>query len=440
VTDASIRPLLRAGPFRRLLVAQAISSLGDWVGTVAFIAAAYELTGSPTAVGGVLVLRLLPPIVAAPLGGVMADRFDRRAMMIWANLAMAALIAGVPFVELAGLYVIAFVSESFALLFLPARDATVPDLVSPTALPAANGLIMGSSYGAIPVAAALFSGLRLLSDKLPGWLPGQAFAAAHPLAIPFFFDALTFLVAAALVAGLPAGRGRTQGPLHIFEGVTEAFRYARRAPGVRGLAAGVGVAMFGGGVLFALGIAYVRDTLGGGDTEFGFLVAIWGLGMALGLGLVQLLVKRGEAYVFQIAVAMCGAILIAMAFLPFTWLALVVSLFFGMSFSVAIMLAVTLIQRVTSEEMRGRLLGGAHMLFRVALAAGAIGMGGGVSAFGTLRFRLFGIGFRFDRNQIGLLLGGGIILLGALAAGAVVRARPPEELTSRGGPRGPRRG
>ncbi len=421
---SGVRPLLRRGSFRRLLIGQGISALGDWVGTVALIAAAFELTGSPTAVGGVLVLRLIPPIFAAPLGGVLADRFDRRLMMVSTNLGMAALIAAVPFVNLAGLYIIALVSESLALLFLPARDATVPDLVPPESLPSANGLIMGSSYGAIPFAAALFSGLRLISGNVPSWVPGSGLLETHPLAVPFFFDAATFVFSAIMIAGIPTTRRRIEGPLQIFEGVTEAFRYARRTPVVRALAIGVGVAMFGGGVLFALGIAYVRETLGGGDVEFGFLVALWGLGMAVGVGTVHLLVKRGEAYVFQLAVAACGGILLAMAFLPFTWLALIAALGFGMSFSVAVMLAVTLLQRFAEERMRGRLLGGAHMLFRVSLALGAIGVGGAVGSFAGLTVGLGVARIRFDGNQVGLLLGGGLILLGALAAGGVVRARP----------------
>jgi MFS family permease len=417
-----IRSLLRRGPFRRLLVGQAISSVGDWVGTVAFIAAAFDLTGSATAVGGVLVLRLLPPVLAAPLGGMLADRFERRRLMVIANVGMGLLIILVPFVNLALLYVLAFVSESLALVFLPARDATIPDLVPRPALATANGLIIGSSYGSIPVAAALFSGLRLLSGNLPGWFPLRGLFADYPLAFPFFFDALTFFVAAGLIAGLPRGRERIEGLPGVFEGLGDALRFARRTPAVRGLATGVGVAMFGGGVLFSLGIAYVRDTLGGGDVEFGFLVALWGLGMATGIGLAQLLVRRGEAYVFQSAVAVCGGVLLTMAFLPFTWLALVSALVFGMAFSVAVLLAITLVQRIADEEMRGRLIGGAHMLFRVSLALGALGVGGIVSGLSPVSFRVGAVGVRFDENQLGLVIGGALIVAGAVASRSVVEA------------------
>src|SRR2546422_330833 len=98
---------------------------------------------------------------AAPVGGVVADRLDRRAIMVTCDLSRALLIAAVPFVPLWALYLIAFVHESISLFFLPARDATVPSLVPQGTLEEANGLVLASSYGSIPIAAALFGGLRL---------------------------------------------------------------------------------------------------------------------------------------------------------------------------------------------------------------------------------------------------------------------------------------
>src|SRR5438874_9029389 len=122
--------VLRTGGFRRLLIGQSVSSLGDWVATFAFIVAAYELSHqNQTAVAIVLVLRLVPPMFAAPVGGVVADRLPRRGIMVTCDVFRAALIALVPFVNLPLLYVIAFVHECISLFFLPARDATVPALV-----------------------------------------------------------------------------------------------------------------------------------------------------------------------------------------------------------------------------------------------------------------------------------------------------------------------
>jgi len=184
---------------------------------------------------------------------------------------------------------------------------------------------------------------------------------------------------------------------------------------------GMGVSMLGGGVMFAVGIAYVRETLGGGDVEFGYLVALWGVGMAAGLGALRVLVRRGEVAAFRAAVAACGGVLILMGLAPFTWLAFAAAVVFGLAFAVAVMLAMTLVQRL-DEDLRGRLVGAAHMLFRVALAVGALGIGGLASGIEAVELG----GLRLDGNQVGLALGGVLILLGATAAGPVTsRADPP---------------
>src|SRR5439155_2685345 len=111
------RAAVRSTGFRRLLIGQGVSSLGDWVATLAFISTAFLLThGNQPAVAAVLVLRLVPPIFAAPVGGVVADRLHRRTIMVTCDLARAGLIAVVPFVIIGLLYAIAFIHESISLL------------------------------------------------------------------------------------------------------------------------------------------------------------------------------------------------------------------------------------------------------------------------------------------------------------------------------------
>src|SRR5207248_7089200 len=127
----TFRSVLRSHGFARLLTGQAVFSLGGWVATFAFIGASYQLSHhNATAVGVVLVLRLVPPIFAAPVGGVVADRLYRRTIMVTCDLTRAGLIALVPFFgQLWLLYLVAFVHECISLFFLPARDASVPLLV-----------------------------------------------------------------------------------------------------------------------------------------------------------------------------------------------------------------------------------------------------------------------------------------------------------------------
>jgi len=419
----TLRSLVGLPPFRRLLIGQAISALGDWVGTVAFIAAALALTGSPFAVGVVLVIRLVPPLFAAPIGGVLSDRLDRRRLMVACNLVQAGLIATVPFGGIVWLYAIAFVHECVALLFLPARDALIPSLVPPAGLPGANGLVMASSYGTIPFAFALFSGLRMVATHTPDWVPIAGVLRDHPLAAPFFVDAATFVVSAALIAGLPRGGPRAaparEGGMRWAAGAFDGFRLARRDPALGSLGMGVAVAMFGGGALFAVGLAYVHDTLGSGDVEFGYLASLWGLGAAIGLLTVRRFVHRGEGAVFRAAVALCGAVLILMALAPVLWLAFVAAVGFGLGFSVAVMVAMSLAQSLVRDEERGRLFGAVHLLFRLGLALGALGIGGLASLVGDVG----AFGVELDGNQVGLIVGGALILSAAIASREVRRVR-----------------
>jgi dTMP kinase len=414
--EGGFGPVLRSKAFRRLLIAQSVSSLGDWVATFAFMAAVFDVTGgNQTAVAGVLVARLVPPMFAAPVGGVIADRLPRRLVMVSADVSRAALIALAPFVGLALLYVIAFVHECISLFFLPARDAAVPELVPRRSLAEANGLILASSYGSLPVAAALFGALRLAVQGMPTAIPFAHLFRAHPYAFAFFFDSATFAFSASMLARLSLKHRPEKAELELFEGVVEGVRYVVRDQALRSLALGLVMSMFGGGVLFAVGLAYIHDTLGGSDVQFGWLAALWGAGMGIGLLVVRVLVKRGEDKVFLAAVATCGGILIVMGFLPFLFLAFGVAVLFGMAFSIAIVLALTAAQEIAEDRIRGRVMGGVQMLFRVGLGAGALGIGGLAHGVGRVR-----LGFlKLDGNQVGMIVGGILILLGAAAASGV---------------------
>ncbi len=427
------RAALRERGFRRLFAGQAVSSLGDWVATLAFIAAAFAVSGgNQAAVAVVLVLRLVPPIFAAPVGGVVADRLPRRTIMVSCDLARAALIAVVPFAGLGLLYTLAFVHECLSLFFLPARDASVPLLAPAGSLEEANGLILASSYGAIPIAAALFGLLRVAASHIPSAVPFAPLFRRHPTAFAFFFDSATFVFSAAMIAGLPLRRERRPTERPFRADLAEGIRCIADHPGLRSLAYGLVVAMFGGGVLFAVGIGYVKETLGASDAAFGWLSSLWGLGMGLGLLLVRRVVTKGRARVFVAAVAACGAVLIVMALVPVLWLAFVIAVGFGAAFSVTIVVALTLAQEATSDEVRGRVMGAVQMLFRVGLGLGALGIG----AIARAASHGKPIG-PLDGNQIGMLAGGAVIVLGALAATGAIRPAAWPVATSPGDPPAP---
>jgi dTMP kinase len=344
-----------------------------------------------------------------------ADRLDRRAIMVTCDLSRALLIAAVPFVPLWALYLIAFVHESISLFFLPARDATVPSLVPQGTLEEANGLVLASSYGCIPIAAALFGGLRLAAQHIPSGIPFGTLFSHHPTSFAFFFDSATFVFSASMIARLTLDQVRTKGDIELFHDVVEGIRFVMSHTGLRSLAYGLVVSMFGGGVLFAVGLGYIRDTLGGSEPAFGWLAALWGLGMGIGLLVVRMAVKeRGRPATFLAAVTACGGVLVFMAFVPVLWLAFVAAVVFGTVFAIAIVVALAMAQELAEDRIRGRVMGGVQMLFRVGLGAGAVGIGALAHSIHRLHIIV-----TLDGNQVGLFAGGVLIFLGAVAASGV---------------------
>lgn len=414
--------------FRLLFWGQSISALGDWVGTLAFIVAARELApGQPAAVVGVLILRLVPTFFATPIGGVLSDRLDRQRIMIWSDVIRFGVILLTPFAagtpampRLWALYVFAFVHECFSLIFLPARDASLPNIVGAKHLEPANALVMGSSFAGIPLSGPAFALLAIAATHYPGFLPGDRILR-EPYAFAFAFDALTFLVSALFIMKLRLPPTHHEGDEiePFWHSMRDGASYIRRSKTHLGLAYAVSLGMLGGGVLFALGIGYVRETLHGNSAAFGWLMGIFGAGMVAGFVVSQLKPGRGVTWMIRGSLVAMGGVLIFMAVVPELWIAYLMALVFGTSFSVSLILAMSLVQANTPDEKRGRVMGFVHMLVRGALVFGGIASGvvGQVFKKGV---RLPLIDYHADRYQIAL------IVAGALIAGGVVGVRKVE--------------
>ncbi len=135
VGDAGVRAALAVPAFRRLWYSLSLSSLGDWLGLLATTAMAAALTSDSSAeanyaVAGVFILRLVPALIFAPIAGVIADRLDRRMTMIVTDIGRAGLFVSIPIVgTMWWLLVATFLIEVLSLFWIPAKEATVPNLV-----------------------------------------------------------------------------------------------------------------------------------------------------------------------------------------------------------------------------------------------------------------------------------------------------------------------
>jgi MFS family permease len=356
---------------RTLLVGQAVSSLGDWMGTIALMALVLELTGSATAVGGVLVLRLVPTVAAGPLAARLVRRWSRRRIMLAMDAVRLPAALLLPWVtELWWIYAWALVLELAGMVFLPARDASIPDLHEPDGdLALANGLVLGSSYGMIPVGAGAFALVAALAGG-----DGSVGAAR----VVFAADAATFLVSFLAIARLPeigaarpASDGQDNGD---GDDPPVRFRDSLRLPLVRRLAPVAGVVAAGLGALFSLGVVWVRDVLGASDTQFGLLVACFGVG-AGGSLLVLRRVERRDLATIRVLLGAQGLVVATMSLAPAIGFALLGAVAFGGLAALVLAMAMELLQREVDDRDRLLAFAAFHVVVRGGLAVAAVGAG-----------------------------------------------------------------
>ncbi len=405
------RAVLRLTPFRKLYTALVLSSFGDWLGFLATTALATQLVdsfeGKAYATGGVLVFRLLPAVLFGPLAGAFADRWDRRWTMVISDLLRFSLFLSIPLVgsvassshSLLYLLVASFFIETVSLFWIPAKEASVPNIVGPERLEGANQLTLIATYGSAPVAAAVFALLSLVSRALGS---GFEYFRTGPVDLALYVNAATFLFAAITVYRLeiPGGHHGRRDPdaevPTIVASLREGLRFMGDTPLARGLLVGMLGALAAGGAIIALGKLFAESVLAGGDAAYGLLFGSMFLGIALGVALgPRALGDLSRRRMFGPAIVGAGASLTFMALVPNLFLATVATVLVGAFAGVAYVVGITMLGLEVDDEMRGRMFGLVQSLMRIDLLlvtattpfiAGRIGVRegpGGVSVNGV---------------------------------------------------------
>jgi predicted MFS family arabinose efflux permease len=406
--------LWRGRRYRALLVGQGVSALGDWMGTFAFMALVLHESGSPTAVGGILALRLFPATIGGPLAARTASRWDRRRTMVCMDIVRAVMIASVPFIRaLWWIYLLAFLVEVASLVFLPARDASIPDLVDADLLPLANGLVLGSSYGTIPLGAGAFAAVA----ALPGaTLLGRAFA------LVFWIDAATFLVSAAAIASITGlGRASPRSPdvdAKVDEESDVRFRDAFAIPLVRAVMPATAAIALGLGALFSLGIVFVREVLHASDAQFGVLIALFGVGAVAGLGALQAVSDRDQLVATRLGATVLGAVVVVFSLAPTITLAYLGAGAFGAAVSWTLASGMGVLQSSLDGRLRVVAFAAFHAVIRSGLAFAAIAAGVAGELVGRVRWPIVGT---LAPARLILLCSGLLVLVSA------ARVRVPSE-------------
>jgi MFS family permease len=369
-----VRPYLhllrRNRAFSRLFSAQLISFAGDWFSTVAILGLALELTGSATVASLLLVIQTGAFAIASPLAGVLADRLDRRRLMVWADLARVPVAASFLLVRDPNTLWVAFTATALlsfgAAVFEPTSSASLPNLVDDEDLPAANVLI-GSAWGTMLAVGAAIGGLV---------------AATFGRDVAFIVNAASFGGSALLVVGIhrPFSRhGHAGAPAHemphaglrgIGESIAVVLRFAR---GNRTLAAlllskttfGVGT-----GVIVMLAV-FGRDVFGAGDAGIGLLFAARGMGALLGPFLARSVVGLTDR---GLLVGIAGAFVAwaigysLMPLAPLLWIAALCVFFAHLGGGSQWMLSSYGLQRASPDAIRGRVFSFDYGLVTITIA------------------------------------------------------------------------
>jgi MFS family permease len=350
--------LLRRHDFRRLYLAVAASELGDSLHYIALMWFAFDVGGA----GGVIAVRLadsVPAFLFGLHGGLAADRFSRKRLMVSADLVRAVVLVPVAVAGLAGdlplwgLVVASFVLESATSFFAPAYGAIIPTLVDRANVQRANALVQSTTQAL----------------SIGGWALAAAFLTFMPVSVFFGVNAASFFVSAALLARLRhGGEHDPHGPSPQLRAGLAALR-PRPMLGAGVLALGVAVTITSGTWIGGVP-KLVRDTLHHGAGGFSLVMVGYAAGSIVsGVVLTRLPIRRkARASLLAWAMYLPGYGLIALAgSLP---LAVAGAFFAATGQSTSVVLINSAAQEEVPDHLLGRVLGVISLTHRGAHATG----------------------------------------------------------------------
>ena len=404
----ALRAALRHRDFRLLVGSQAISATGDWLYGVALLVYVYDRTHSATWLAAASILRFLPYVLLSTFGGVLADRYDRRRLMITIDAARGILMALATLVVLtdgAAFLIIAIttVSTAFNTAYLPCVQASTPAVVGEEDLAGANAVVSIVDNVALALGPAL-AGLLLLGGHT---------------SLAFATNGVSFFASMVLVALIrtPLSVVPDQPDDEQHGSLRQRLRagFAAMTSSTIVLLVALNVALtFAYGMELVLHPIVSEQLLHKGEDGLAFMYAALGVGgivAAALIGRVSAAPRQAGLLVFASIVA-AGPIM-ALALVHQPWIAYVLLVVEGAAVIVADVLALTMLQRLVSREVLGRVMGIQHTLMITGMLVGS-GLAPIIVAVGGVKS--------------GLVVAGG--LLGCFAFATLPRAREVDRATA----------
>ena len=387
-----------------------LSSFGDWATLFASVALASYLgsEGGNSELTAVIpiVARIIPALMSS-FAGILADRFNKKNVMIICDLSRMVIVLGLFFTTtLIQLFLINFLSEIFSLIRQPSRESVVPEVVDNEYLVKANSLFTVGTYASLPLASLAFgviSDNSLIEEIVSygnGWNGSVIFA----------IDSITFLISSFLLLYLKTDspNKNTEKQSNVLADLKEGLNYFLSVQELRTVTTSISLSLVGAGALFVLGNTYLTESLKFTQSSFGFMIASFGFGIIFTMVILSYFVTSFNRIPFFIGISMViTGLSLLFAFNSSEFSTILFFIFIsGIGSGSVYLLTISYLQSTTDKNLRGRVFGNFYTIGRLSILLSLF-----ISGFAANFINQY---FEFDGVLFVLRISSGFILLSGL--------------------------
>ena len=387
-----------------------MSSFGDWATLFASVALASYLgsEGGNSELTAVIpiVARIIPALMSS-FAGILADRFNKKNVMIICDLSRMVIVLGLFFTTtLIQLFLINFLSEIFSLIRQPSRESVVPEVVDNEYLVKANSLFTVGTYASLPLASLAFG---VISDN--SLIEGiVSYGNGWNGSVIFVIDSVTFLISSFLLLYLKTDspNKNIEKQSNVLGDLKEGLNYFLSVQELRTVTTSISLSLVGAGALFVLGNTYLTESLKFTQSSFGFMIASFGFGIIFTMVILSYFVTSFSRISFFIGISMViTGLSLLFAFNSSEFSTILFFIFIsGIGSGSVYLLTISYLQSTTDKNLRGRVFGNFYTIGRLSILLSLF-----ISGFAANFINQY---FEFDGVLFVLRISSGFILLSGL--------------------------
>jgi MFS family permease len=353
--------VLRNGRFIRLWTAQLVSTIGDALTSLAAGIIVYERTQSALSVGLILMATAVPTLVFGLIAGVVVDRYDRKKIMIAADILRALVVVTIPFLisaSIVWLYVLVIVSSSITQFFSPANESVLPEIASEEELGAANAIMAIAQFGSTAI----------------GFAAAGFLASTDSIEAVFFVDAATFLFSALMISLVrvdPLEVTEHAGIGAVIRDIGFGAKFIAKTPILRSLNLVRVPVLLCFGLQNVLLLPFAVRALHATEFEYGLQEGLTSVGFVIGsLAMARLADRLREGQWLVLSYTLMGLLSLLYSFQSVVWVAVSIIAISGAMNAPSFVAGRLINQRNTPREMRGRVFSTSYVLRDVVYLSG----------------------------------------------------------------------